>query len=82
MIYWSERQNRLIGKCDACGITIAGYEQSTDRCDFTCGFFKKAGWMQKRIKGKWVAFCPDCKKAYYETERQKYFNKTEQENGT
>lgn len=73
MIFFSDRKNRLIGKCDACGATVEGYEGSSDRCDLTCVIFQDHGWMQ-RIEGKrWKHYCPECKAEYYRQKREKYF---------
>lgn len=75
MIYFDKREDRLVGKCDACGIVKIGYKGETDRTEFTCGFFKEEGWLQRKEGARWKHYCPECKEEFYRQRREAYFKR-------
>ena len=77
MIYFNDRLNRLIGRCDCCGQVLYGFEGDTDRTELTAWLMKEQGWLQKKENGKWKQFCPECKVEYYKSKRESYFSKGE-----
>ena len=74
-VFYSEKEKRVIMKCDGCGTIVNGSFGETDKCEMTCCVAKDLDWMQIKISGKWKQYCPKCKEEYYRRKRENYFKR-------
>ena len=73
-VYYNDRKDMLVLKCNGCGRTEDLYKGETDRL-LANDWIHEHNWKTVKTNSGWHNLCPDCKEAFYAKRREKYLER-------